>query len=298
MGEGAISPRARSLERHLRPRLHLQSATALRLSVTDPLADFLFKRQGNCEYFASSMAVMLRLRAYPHGSMNGFAGGTYNPISDLYMIRASDAHSWVEAYIRAGLEDVRSHALRATAGFNFSHDHRRILSRRRRYVLAGVGTELRSCTPVRFGATIELGIARLVLALASGECAPARRSNRDTANHLATAPRSSCIVAVVLLIAFGRSWFESLRSDWLVRRIHPNRAKPADAAILYEHMLRIMKKRGYQKPAWFTPREFAATVRKDAVDEFTECYNSLRFGGDPAAAERMKENSAGTFLGD
>ena len=31
--------------------------------------------------------------------MNGFAGSTYNPVSDLYMIRASDAHSWVEAYI-------------------------------------------------------------------------------------------------------------------------------------------------------------------------------------------------------
>ena len=61
------------------------------------------------------------------------------------------------------------------------------------------------------------------------------------------------IVAVVLLAAYGRSWFERLRSVWQVRRIRPDRAKPADAAILYEHMLRIMKKRGYQKPGLVHP---------------------------------------------
>ena len=75
----------------------------------------------------------------------------------------------------------------------------------------------------------------------------------------------------------------------LSRRIRKGRAKPGDAAILYEHMLRIMKKRGYQKPAWFTPREFAATVRLGVLDQFTESYNALRYGGDAAAAERMKD---------
>ena len=79
-----------------------------------------------------------------------------------------------------------------------------------------------------------------------------------------------------------------LRSAWQVRRIRPDKAKPADAAILYEHMLRIMKKRGFEKPAWFTPREFAATVRQTTLDEFTDSYNALRYGGDAAAAERMK----------
>jgi len=31
-----------------------------------------------------------------------------------------------------------------------------------------------------------------------------------------------------------------------------------------------------------------ATVRQSAVDEFTDAYNALRYGGDAAAAERMK----------
>jgi hypothetical protein len=93
---------------------------------------------------------------------------------------------------------------------------------------------------------------------------------------------------MITLAAFGRLWLDRFMSAWQVRRIRGGRAKPGDAAILYEHMLRVMKKRGYQKPAWFTPREFAATVRQGALDEFTESYNALRYGGDTSAAERMK----------
>jgi len=70
------------------------------VAVLSALANFLFtRRKGHCEYFASSMAVMLRTQGIPARVVNGFAGSTYNPVSDLYMIRASDAHSWVEAFI-------------------------------------------------------------------------------------------------------------------------------------------------------------------------------------------------------
>ena len=42
----------------------------------DPLANFLFERkQGHCEYFASSMAVMLRTLGIPSRVVNGFRTG-------------------------------------------------------------------------------------------------------------------------------------------------------------------------------------------------------------------------------
>ncbi|SPE25326.1 hypothetical protein SBA3_1170031 [Candidatus Sulfopaludibacter sp. SbA3] len=48
-------------------------------------------------------------------------------------------------------------------------------------------------------------------------------------------------------------------------------------------MLQILKRRGFQKPAWFTPAEFAASLPRTAmgerVAEFTITYNALRFGG-------------------
>src|SRR6267143_1160525 len=65
----------------------------------DPLANFLFERKkGHCEYFASSMAVMLRSLGIPARIVTGFRGGEFNDLTGQYVVRASNAHSWVEAY--------------------------------------------------------------------------------------------------------------------------------------------------------------------------------------------------------
>ena len=66
----------------------------------DPLARFLFEtRRGHCEYFASAYAVLLRAVGIPSVVVNGYAGGEWNPYGGYFLIRQSDAHSWVEAYI-------------------------------------------------------------------------------------------------------------------------------------------------------------------------------------------------------
>ena len=81
---------------------HSLRITRLQLSRTvphDPLANFLFeRRQGHCEYFASSMAVMLRSLGIPSRVVNGFRTGEFNDLTSQYVVRASNAHSWVEAY--------------------------------------------------------------------------------------------------------------------------------------------------------------------------------------------------------
>src|SRR5262249_23695685 len=65
----------------------------------DPLAHFLFEtRAGHCEYFASAMTVMLRMLGIPAREVNGFLPGEYNDLGGDYIVRASDAHSWVEVY--------------------------------------------------------------------------------------------------------------------------------------------------------------------------------------------------------
>ncbi|MGA7589841.1 MAG: DUF3488 and transglutaminase-like domain-containing protein, partial [Candidatus Sulfotelmatobacter sp.] len=67
--------------------------------VADPLANFLFERkQGHCEYFASSMAVMLRTLHIPSRVVNGFRSDQFNDVTGNYVVRAKNAHSWVEAY--------------------------------------------------------------------------------------------------------------------------------------------------------------------------------------------------------
>jgi hypothetical protein len=65
----------------------------------EPLSYFLFqKRAGHCEYFAAAMTVMLRTQGIPARYINGFQTGEYNDVAGDLVVRASDAHSWVEAY--------------------------------------------------------------------------------------------------------------------------------------------------------------------------------------------------------
>src|SRR5262245_52895708 len=65
-----------------------------------PLSTFLFDaKAGHCEYFASAMAIMLRAAGIPTRLVNGFLMGEYNSIGNDYIVRESDAHSWVEVYV-------------------------------------------------------------------------------------------------------------------------------------------------------------------------------------------------------
>ncbi|MDR1916566.1 MAG: DUF3488 and transglutaminase-like domain-containing protein [Synergistaceae bacterium] len=64
-----------------------------------PLQDFLFShKKGNCEYFASAMAVMLRMTGIPSRLVAGYHGGVYNDSGAYYMVNQSSAHVWVEAW--------------------------------------------------------------------------------------------------------------------------------------------------------------------------------------------------------
>jgi len=70
-----------------------------RRTTLDPVEEFLFERRaGNCEYFAASLAVMLRTLDIPARVVNGFMRGEWNPYGSYFMVRMRDAHSWVEAY--------------------------------------------------------------------------------------------------------------------------------------------------------------------------------------------------------
>jgi protein-glutamine gamma-glutamyltransferase len=64
------------------------------------LDEFLFERkEGHCEYFASAMAVLLRLNGVPSRIINGFASTEWNDLGQYMIVRQTHAHSWVEAYV-------------------------------------------------------------------------------------------------------------------------------------------------------------------------------------------------------
>ena len=57
-------------------------------------------RRGNCEYFASAAAVMLRMANVPARLVGGYRGGDYNRAGGYYSVRERQAHVWVEAWDR------------------------------------------------------------------------------------------------------------------------------------------------------------------------------------------------------
>ncbi len=66
---------------------------------TEPIASFLFdSKQGYCEYFATAMGDMLRTEGIPTRLVSGFGAGSYDNKTKQYVVRESDAHTWVEAY--------------------------------------------------------------------------------------------------------------------------------------------------------------------------------------------------------
>lgn len=65
----------------------------------DPLEDFVaLHREGHCEYFAGALTLMLRAIGVPARVVVGFAREP-DPNGKPTVVRQSDAHSWVEAYI-------------------------------------------------------------------------------------------------------------------------------------------------------------------------------------------------------
>lgn len=87
------------LERFFRNQ-RLNYATTDLPTGKDPLDLFLFvRKRGNCEFFASSCATLLRLAGVPARLVGGYRGGDYNELGGYYLVTEDLAHVWVEAYI-------------------------------------------------------------------------------------------------------------------------------------------------------------------------------------------------------
>jgi transglutaminase-like putative cysteine protease len=66
----------------------------------DPVEWFLFRsREGHCEFFASSMVLLLRTIGIPARLQAGYAGGEPDGEGG-YNVRDSHAHAWVVAYVQ------------------------------------------------------------------------------------------------------------------------------------------------------------------------------------------------------
>ena len=80
--------------------------TGFRYTLSDPAAslrEFLFrKRAGYCEHYAAGLSLLLRGAGIPSRIAAGYLGGEWNGVGKYLIVRQSDAHAWVEAWIDGG----------------------------------------------------------------------------------------------------------------------------------------------------------------------------------------------------
>jgi hypothetical protein len=284
--------------RAIEERLRRDYGYTLRLpsrESADPLADFLFTRkEGHCEYFASAMTVMLRTAGIPARIVTGFLGGEYNPITDLWVVRASDAHSWVEAWI-PGFgwttfdptppgPDSRSFAFVTTLGLYLDAAQ----TFWQNWVVGyDVGRQGTLADRMEQGAR-GTGI-RWYGAAAAVESA--WRTFREAMTRRVMIFLGAAMGAALWIWLAAPPLVRLLRMRRRVERVRRGQADVGDATLLYRRMLHVLKRRGFQKPAWYTPVEFADSLPHGAVaaavTEFTSAYNELRFGGRTGAAPRL-----------
>jgi hypothetical protein len=259
----------------------------------DPLADFLFhRRRGHCEYFASSMAVLLRTIGVPSRIITGFRGGQFNEIDSNYIIRASDAHSWLEAYIPgagwiafdptpAGNGPAPTFWSRAQLYLdaarefwrewivNYDAAHQQVLT------VAGVRHTRNGFAEFRRWAS--------------------RRYHRmlDVARHVHYAtshdPKRLLRPGLALLVVGALTAMISalLYLNQLWRTASPGSA----AAIFYLRMTRRLARKGYYRSSAQTASEFAASIGdpplREAVLSFNAAYERARFGNSETAAANL-----------
>lgn len=91
-----------------------------RNALVDPMEDFVTRHpEGNCEYFASALTLMLRSQGIPARLVVGFKTDEYSELTQTYRARQAHAHAWVEAYIRA--DRLPTGAAGADGIFDWSH---------------------------------------------------------------------------------------------------------------------------------------------------------------------------------
>jgi hypothetical protein len=281
--------KARMIESRLR-RDYGYTLELLKTPVADPLAYFLFeRRKGHCEYFASAMTVMLRTLGIPARVVTGFQSGVYNSITGWQVIRASDAHSWVEAWLegrgwttfdptppdpseRPGL--LSQLALLTDAAQQFWQDWVMSYDFDRQVALA---SRVQSATrQFRLPRLDEVAMG-LKDALKAG---------------ISWVPWVAGIAAIsILTVVFGPGMLAWWRQRVRLQKVARGKGVKSDATLLYQRLLTLLERRGIRKPAWLTPQEFAGVIRTPElaalVGDATAAYNEFRFGGRRDAAFRM-----------
>src|SRR5579862_321348 len=290
--------RAANIERYLKTH-YAYTLDLTGPQTNDPLAYFLFtRRAGHCEYFAAAMTVMLRDLGIPARYVGGFLPGEYNDLGGDYIIRASDAHTWVEAYFPAYgwiTFDPTPPGNGRRNGFfsrlalywdwfqfawsewviNYDFGHQVNLAQNMQRTSHDFGDRAQ-----KYYKEKQRQLMQMILAL----------DKRIEASPYFL-PTLLVLLVALLMYLRGRPLITYVVARWSLRARRAGNLTASLAALEYREMLRLLEKRGWKKAESQTPLEFAAAIPSSEISvpvaQLTELYQSARFGEHAAPIEQM-----------
>jgi len=290
--------KARAIESFLRSRF-AYTLNLVGKPGDDPLANFLFvTRAGHCEYFASAMTILLRTLSIPAREVNGFLPGEYNDLAGDYIVRASDAHSWVEVYF-PGSGWVTFDPTPPSA------ENSSLLSRLAKYIDWFELSWSEWVVNYDFAHQVQMAqtIQRSSQSWTQSLRAWFERAQIYNRQRLKTMQLRHGILGlllpvllILLLVALrydliGKT-MRRLRLYWHLHTPESPQANPLLASRLYAELLRSLERHGLARRAAQTPLEFALSVQTPAlapaVSEFTRIYSNARYGGAPCDTLRLR----------
>jgi protein-glutamine gamma-glutamyltransferase len=195
-----------------------------------PLEAFLFTdRIGYCQQFSGAMALMLRMDGIPARVAAGFLPGSYDATAHRFVVRAVDAHSWVEVYFAGtgwvAFNPTPPRTTNPVARFPSSEAS----ANRFAAIAATVGSPPRVATP--------------------GRAAP--RSPRS----------SSAGVALLALAIVGLLASLAVSARWLRGAVRLRHSLDGDGELATHELVRALRRLGYAMPATVTLAQVESMVR-------------------------------------
>jgi hypothetical protein len=290
--------KARTIENFLRSRFGY-TLNLVGKPGDDPLANFLFvTRAGHCEYFASAMTILLRTLEIPAREVNGFLPGEYNDVAGDYIVRASDAHSWVEVYFHGSGWVTFDPTPPST-------ENSSLLSRLAKYIDWIELSWNEWVVNYDFVHQVQMAqnLQRSSRSWTQWLRAWFERAQVYNRQRLKTMQLRHGILGlmlpvalILLLVALRYDLIDKavrrLRLYWNLHTPESAQANPLLASRLYAELLRLLERHGFARRAAQTPLEFAVSVQTPilapAVTEFTRIYSSARYGGAPCDTLRLR----------
>ncbi|MER3446803.1 MAG: hypothetical protein C4291_08150 [Candidatus Dadabacteria bacterium] len=273
-----VYDKAESIKRYLienmRYTITLRNGTA-----GFPLEDFLFKNKaGHCEYFATAMVVLLREIGIPARIVNGFLGGEWNDYGKFFLVRESNAHSWVEVsfphhgWVPFDPTPPGNEGLLSKDEFSFVASYLDYLKYRwSRYV-------------------VDFGQKDQIYLLSQIQDSWRWQKNR-VQNKLDFNIKANRKWGIAAIIAAVVAWIFLSKPETRLFFKYVRKRPDERASILYKKALALLSKKGFKKSDFVAPQEFAGRVMRSGragartFGEFTEKYLNLRFGGSGIKSE-------------